>query len=222
MGLPTCFTPIQLVAVRAHRLNANGSIVTGANNAYQSAAPIQIQHGFEYANGADVVGKNGSGQICVNYRGEDKVRNVTVAMNLCQMDYQFIELLTSWPSLVDLSAAVVGLSAPALSAANRTGVCLEGWQLAYDGDAQGVNGASAPLYIRHVWPRVKLNVGNFTIEEGALVTPVTGQGFTNTTLTTARGPAGDWPSAIQGAWASFLDPSVVVPVCSYLTAPTGS
>jgi hypothetical protein len=224
MPAPTCYEQIQLVAVRATRLTASGALLTGAQNAYQSAAPIQIEHGFEYANGADVTQRNGQGQICLRYRGEDKLQSVTVAMNLCQLDFQFLELLTSWPALVDGSAtpAVIGLSSPALSAANRNGVCLEGWSLAWDGDQQAVNGASAPLYVRHVWPRVKLNVGNFTIEEGALVVPVSGQGFGNSVLATARGPAGDWPVGIQGPWASFLDPSIVVPICQYLTAPTGS
>jgi hypothetical protein len=220
--LPTCFSAIQLVAVRAHRLNANGAITTGANNAYQSTSPVQIANGFTYQAGADVTQKNGQGQICLRYIGEPKLESVTVAMQLCQLDYQFIELLTAWPSLVDGAAAVVGLSAPALSAANKNGVCLEGWQLAYDGDAQAVNAGSAPLYIRHVWPRVKLTVGDFTLEEGALVVPVTGVGFSNSVLATAKGPAGDWPTGIQGPWASFNDPSIVVPVCSYLTSPTGS
>ena len=216
-----CFESIQLVAVRAHRLTATGAVLTGANNAYQSAAPIQLQVGFEYENGADVTQKNGAGGICLRYRGEDKLKNITLTMNLCQLDYQFIELLTGWTALTDISAAVMGISAPAITAANRTGVCLEGWSLAWDGDAQAVVGANA-MYVRHVFPRVKLNVGNHNVDEGALVIPVEGQGFTNATLATAKGPASDWPTGITGPWAQFFDPSVVVPICQYLTAPTGS
>lgn len=221
MTIP-CFESIQLVAIRAHRLQASGALLTGVKNAYQSSAAIQIQNQFEYDSGADIVQKNGAGIICLRYRGEDKLKNANVTMNLCQLDYQLIELLTGWTALTDLLGAVIGLSAPALSAANRNGVCLEGWSLAYDGDAQAVDGASAPLYHRFVWPRVKLNVGDFTIEEGALIVPLTGQGFSNSILTAAKGPAADWPAGITGPMAAFLDPSVVVPTCAYLTSPTGS
>lgn len=220
MVLP-CFESIQLVAIRAHRLQASGALLTGAANAYQSAAAIQLQVGYEYENGADVTQKNGSGGICLRYRGEDKLKNITVTMNLCQLDFQLIELLTGWPALVDNSAAVMGLSAPALTQANRNGVCLEGWSLAWDGDAQAVVGGNA-LYVRHVFPRVKLNVGNHNVDEGALIIPVEGQGFSNNTLSTAKGPASDWPVGIVGPWAQFYDPSVVVPICSYLVSPTGS
>lgn len=218
-----CFASIQLVAVRAHRLTATGAVQTGATNAYQSAAPIQIQVGYEYENGADITQKNGSGGICLRYRGEDKLKDVTVSMNLCQLDFQFIELLTGWPALTDIAvpANVIGVSAPALTAANRPGICLEGWSLAWDGDAQAIVGSN-PMFIRHVFPRVKLQVGNHTIDENALIYPVEGQGFTNSVLAGVKGPALDWPTGIAGPWAQFLDPSIVIPTCQYLTAPTGS
>lgn len=218
-----CFESIQLVAVRAHRLTATGAVLTGATNAYQSAAPIQLQVGYEYENGADVTQKNGQGGICLRYRGEDKLKNITLTMNLCQLDYQFIELLTGWPALTDIAvpANVIGISAPSIFLPNRNGVCLEGWSLAWDGDAQAVVSSNA-MYIRHVFPRVKLNVGNHNVDEGALVIPVEGQGFSNSVLSGVKGPAIDWPTGIAGPWAQFLDPSVVVPTCQYLTAPTGS
>lgn len=220
MVLP-CFTSIQLVAIRAHRLTSTGAVQTGASNAYQSAAAVQIQVGYEYEAGADVTQKSGSGAICLRYRGEDKLSNVTFTVNLCQLDFQLIELLTGWPALTDLSGAVMGMSAPTSSAATRNGVVVEGWSLAYDGDAQAVVGANA-MYIRHVFPRLKLNVGNHNIDEGALVIPVTGTGTSNSVLGTAKGPAADWPTGVVGPWAAFYDPSVVVPICQYLTAPTGS
>jgi hypothetical protein len=216
-----CFESIQLVAIRAHRLQQSGALLTGATNAYQSAAAIQLQVGYEYENGADVTQKNGSGGICLRYRGEDKLKNITVTLNLCQLDFQLIELITGWTALVDNSSAVMGLSAPALTAPNRNGVCLEAWSLAWDGDAQAVVGANA-MYVRHVFPRLKLNVGNHTVDEGALVIPVEGQGFSNSVLSAAKGPAADWPTGIVGPWAQFYDPSIVVPLCSYLTSPTGS
>lgn len=216
-----CFESIQLVAVRAHRLTATGAVLTGVSNAYQSAAPVQIQVGYEYEAGADVVSKNGAGGVCLRYKGEDKLKNITLTMNLCQLDYQFIELLTGWPALTDLSAAVMGISAPSLTSANRNGVVLEGWSLAWDGDAQAVVGPNA-MYIRHVFPRVKLQVGNHSIDEGALVIPVEGTGVSNNVLSTAKGPEADWPSGIVGPWAQFYDPTTVIPVCQYLTAPTGS
>lgn len=217
----TCFESIQLVAIRAHRLGSTGAITVGAQNAYQSASAIQLQVGYTYEAGANVTQKNGSGGICLRYKGEDKLQEVTVTMNLCQLDFQLIELLTGWPALTDLSGAVIGLSAPASTAASRNGCVLEGWSLAWDGDAQAVVGGNA-MYIRHVFPRLKLNVGNFNVDEGALVVPITGAGTSNTTLAGTRGPATDWPTGIVGPWASFYDPSVVVPLCSYLTAPTGS
>lgn len=216
-----CFESIQLVAIRAHRLQQSGALLTGATNAYQSAAAIQLQVGYEYENGADVTQKNGSGGICLRYRGEDKLKNITVTLNLCQLDFQLIELITGWTALVDNSAAVMGLSAPALTAPNRNGVCLEAWSLAWDGDAQAVVGSNA-MYVRHVFPRLKLNVGNHTVDEGALVIPVEGQGFSNSVLSAAKGPATDWPAGIVGPWAQFYDPSIVVPICNYLVSPTGS
>jgi hypothetical protein len=221
MPAPTCYESIQLVAVRAVRLDDDGSILVGADNAYQSAAPISIAVTYEYEAGADIVQKNGSGQLCLTYRGEDKLKNVTLAMNLCQLDFQFIELLTGWPALTDLEGEIVGISAPALTAPNRNGVSLEGWSLAWDSSEQAVSGSN-PLYIRHVFPRVKLNVGNHTIDEGALIVPVEGQGFTNSVLAGDNGPSGDWPEGIEGPWASFLDPSIVVAQCNYLSTPTGS
>jgi hypothetical protein len=218
-----CFESIQVVAMRVHRLAASGAVLAGAKNAYQSAAVVNVANTFVYSTGADIEQKNGGGTLCLTYQGEDKLKGANPSVNLCQLDSQLIEMMTGWTALTDLSTNVIGLAAPAVDAANKNGVCLEAWSLAWDGNQQAVDGSSNPLYIRYFWPRVKFVVGDFTIEEGALVVPLTGKGYGNTVLTTARGPAGDWPvGAGSGPWGYFLDPSVVVPTCAYLTAPTGS
>lgn len=210
---------IQAVRLRAMRLTDAGAPDIGAGNMLVTDALISVQVSEEVEAGAEVIQKNGSGAICLNYKAPDRLKRASLSMNLCQLDSELLWLIAGG-TLIDDGGQAIGVDRPDGSA-DIPKAAIEVWSLAYEGDAPSVDSNSDSVYIHWVFPKCQFTIGQFTIEEGVLVVPLTGASTANPTY--GDGPANaDLPFYITGPYAWFLDAAALPAVTDGLTSVVGS
>lgn len=221
MTAQPCWQSIKVVALRATRLLSSGAVATGLKGVYVTSGIKSVQRQSIIKDRQEFESVNGSGAICSSYATDPDFKGETLNMLLCDLDAEMLELTTGWTILTDLEGDSVGLAEPAQGATPPNGTCIEAWSVAWDGTAQALSGASQPMYIRHVWPRVKSRLGDYTLDVNILEVPVTGRGNSNPLLTAARGVIGDWPIGTPSGTPYFwyYDPSLPVAQCGYTAAP---
>lgn len=179
---------VQGVAIRATRLNANGSTATGASASYVLNSFIRVSFTPEYEEGDEITEKTASGEVCVTYKAPDTLKRVNLEVAICQPDPEFTELVAGG-TLLSTAGTVVGYAAAATGAdALPNGASLEVWSKAISG------GIQAPVnpYFRWTFPYVQLRpTGERVIENGLMANVFEGYGVGNATW--GDGPQNDWP-----------------------------
>lgn len=85
---------VYAIGTRFTRLNADGSPLVGAGNAYVSRAIVTAGIGLEYTDGEEISQPNGSGQICVSYRAPDTLLRGTISdLQFCSPDPHILQFL---------------------------------------------------------------------------------------------------------------------------------
>lgn len=84
---------IQGAAVRVTRLQADGSLATGANAAYVMQAFTRVSFTPEFEEGEDITEKSANGNICVAFKTNDTLKRVTIELAICEPDAEFSEIL---------------------------------------------------------------------------------------------------------------------------------
>lgn len=192
----TCHGSLNLCALRVASLTATGAPNVGASKGYCTDASIKLDVQIELEEGAELTQKNGCGALKNYFKGDDKIKAVTLGLELCQLDSELIQFLTGG-TLFTSAGTTIGMRLPLAADTAPYGVSVEAWSYAWDGQAQAVAG-SAVQYIHWVFPRVKWSLGQFTLEEDLATIPVNGTGSENTHLT-VNGPYDDWPAAVANA-----------------------
>jgi len=231
MAEPHCYGSLQVCALRVAKIDAAGSPVSGARNGYISDAIIQAQIQVEVEQGDEFTLKNGCGAICQTFKDCDRVKRVTIDMDLCQLDSELLSLLTSGSNILDISSSEsIGYELPEARDACSDGVSLELWTKAWDGSYQAtppVYGGSTESYWHWVMPSVKFQIGQLTLQNDVLVVPVKGFGNDNPRIT-SNGAFDDWPSDIvaRGGITSsagwFLDDTLPTAVCGFVSVPSAA
>jgi hypothetical protein len=223
----TCYASIELAALRIATLTTSGAPSTGANKGYVTDSAIQLGVTVEVEAGTEFTQKNGLGAICATLKQPDTVKRVTLALELCQLDSQLLALLTGGAS-ISSGGNVVGMQLPAVGA-TPPNLCVEAWTKAWDGGQQAIDPVTSPAasYFHFVFPLVTWVQGQFTMEEGFMVVPVTGSGSENSAIT-ANGPFDDWPTYVAnaggitriGGW--FLDDDVPTATCAAISVSSAA
>jgi len=233
MAEPHCFGSLQVCALRVAKLNAAGSPVTGASNGYVSDALVMAKVTTEIEEGDEFTLKNGCGSICQTFKDCDRVKRVTVEMELCQLDSELLSLITNGSNITKISSGdSIGYELPEANDVCSNGVSLELWTKAWDGSAQATPvsvgaGGLTPAYWHWVMPSVKFQIGDLTLENEILKVPVKGFGNANPRIT-ANGPFDDWPSDIvaRGGITSsagwFLDSVIPTATCGFINVPSAA
>jgi hypothetical protein len=231
MAEPHCYGSLQVCALRVAKLDAAGSPESGANNGYVSDAIIQAQIQVEVEEGDEFTLKNGCGAICQTYKDCDRVKRVTLDMDLCQLDSELLSLLTSGSNIIDISSGdSIGYQLPEAQTECSNGVSLELWTKAWDGSYQAtapVYGGTAETWWHWVMPSVKFQLGQLSLQNDVLTVPVKGFGNDNPRIT-ANGPFDDWPSdivALGGITSSagwFLDDTLPTASCGFINVPSAA
>lgn len=226
----TCYTSLQLCALRVAQLNASGRpAVPGTNKGYVTDAAIKLDISMELRTGVDLEQQNGCGAVCAAFKQPDRVKRVNLAMDLCQFDAQLLGLLTGGGVISSGGNAIGYQMPPATGAVDPLPLCIEAWSKAWQGVSQAVPAFTTPnaAYIHWVFPFVQWTHGQMTIENSLMVVPVTGVGQENPNIT-VNGPFDDWPAAVVaangirqiGGW--FLDPALPTVACNYINTTSAA
>jgi hypothetical protein len=225
----TCFTSLQLCALRVAQLSTAGRPqVPGTNKGYVTDAAIKLQVGVTLTTGADLEQQNGCGAVCAAFKQPDRIKRVDLSMDLCQFDAQIVALLTDG-GVISSGGNAVGFQFPSTTGADPRPVCIEAWSKAWNGSQQASPTFTAPnaAYIHWVFPFVQFTFGQFTIDNTLQVLPLTGPGTPNAFIT-ANGPFDDWPVSVAnaggitqvGGW--FLDGNLPNVACNYINTTSAA
>lgn len=199
MPVATCFSSLQLCGTRIAELNSAGSPVNGAGRGYMSTAAIKADIKVELEKGDEFTQKNGCGAICAYFRDCDRVKGVSITLELCQLDSDLISMLVGGDTFSS-AGKVIGMQLPSTTASCDAGTSLELWSKAWDGVSAAVPAFTTPsaAYFHWVFPKVTWSLGDITLENGIAKIPVVGNGVENPRIT-ANGPFDDWPTPIANA-----------------------
>lgn len=178
---------VQGVAIRATRLDTDGSLLTGDMDSYTTTAFIRVSFTPEYEDGDEVTEKAADGTVCVTYKAPDTLKRATMEIAICEPDPELTAilsggiLLTRGGESVGWGSNVVGED-PA-----GDGVAIEVWSYAVQA---GKRAATNP-YFHWVFPYVKARQsGDRVIENGLLANTFEGFGLGN--ILFDEGPDGRW------------------------------
>ena len=224
--MSVCLGSARVCALRVARLNSACQIVPGANNGVVSTAIVRLQSSPEYVTGDEFIQKNGCGDICLNIKTLDKLKRMTLQLELCTRDMELIELLTGAQLYTD-GGEIVGVSRRGVGASDPNPVSLELWTKAIPTGTTGGCQASTgePEWWRWVYPRASFTLGDVTHENGIGMVMMSGYAEPNTWW--GNGPWNDWPAdqlLDENSPEHFVLDSVGPPTaqCGYVTVPSGS
>lgn len=187
---------VQGVALRATRLNADGTLQTGADASYVMERMVTAGYTPAYDGGTTINLQGANGNMLVSYQTKNTLLRTDMTVAIADPDPEFSEIMSGGTIFTDdtvpLAPVAVGW-APAAEGvvSNPNGTALEIWSNAI---TQGRRAAIRP-FNHYVFPRVYLDpTGDHTFENGVMGNEFTGYGESNTGF--ADGPAGDW------AWTS--------------------
>lgn len=198
--------------IRVARLDASGVPMPGAKNLYLGTAPIQVKETRQVKAGARFEKRNGCGGVCVVVQEQDDIQGMTLAMTLCQLDAELIQMLAGG-SLITVGSNTLGYMDPALGQQQANGVSFEIWSENHWG---GSKSATYP-YIKRAYPRVTWRSGDETYAEDITEVPLEGTCYENPNF--YNGPGNDWPTPITSIKAWILDTSIPTPLCGAQTLP---
>lgn len=205
-----CLSSVYASRLRVTRLHDSGNLDAGDDNMIVSDGLVSIGTTPNVQAGEEFTQRNGAGGICVYVTEQDTIVRYDLALSLCQLDSELLEMLTGGRVLT-VGGVTVGFAVPSLDAVAPL-VCVEAWSEARVGSSQATE-AGAALYWHFVWPSVQWTLGAFTLERGILTVPLTGKATENAGMGT--GPGGEWPGVITEAQAWFLDDEVPDATCGY-------
>lgn len=226
----TCYTSLQLCALRVAQLSASGRpTVPGTNKGYVTDAAIKLQVSIQLRAGKDLEQQNGCGAVCAAFKQPDRIKRVDLAMDLCQFDAQLVAMLCAGGVISSGGNAIGYQFPPTTGSVDPLPLCIEAWSKAWQGNQQAVPTFTTPAaaYIHWVFPFTLWTHGQFTIEDALMVVPVQGQGQENRNIT-VNGPFDDWPAAVAtaggitqvGGW--FLDPNLPSVACNYINTTSAA
>lgn len=182
MSNQTCTTPLKVCALRGVRLDDDGSILAGASSLY-TIKPVLLAYTPTQPERERLEQLDGCGDQCLLYLGPPKaVDSVTLRMDLCTLDAEWVEMLAGGSIITDAVGTgydTIGYLAPTDDTVAVNGVGLEAWSYAWAGRERALLGGS-PAFYRHVFAKTTWQVGEVTLSNGVNVVPLTGVAETNT------------------------------------------
>lgn len=173
--------------IRVTRLNADGTLATGASASYTMRSFISVSFTPEYEEGDEITQKNAAGEVCASFQSPDTLKRVTLEVAICEPDPEFT-WVAAGGTLLQTAGKTVGWKSPATGVdALPYGVALDVWSLAIaNGKPANVN-----RYWRWVFPYVTMRPsGDRVIENGMLANTFEGWGVGNSGY--GDGPDNGW------------------------------
>lgn len=223
MALPGCFGARNLVAIRAGRIEEDGSRIcpnvdggaamTGGVNSFTASLRIDA--------GQTDVQRDGDGNVCNTRTSPDVITGIDASAELCIFDWEMIETLTGGVLAVNAGLTHGWEVAKSSDAAPHTQVDV--WARTWDGAGQA---ESAYSYTRWSGFNMTWVPGQIQFQENALTLPLTGKGSENSNI--SIGLWNDIPTEFVGSfygmwWAAAADlpdsPNADGNDCGYIDVP---
>jgi len=227
--LPGCYGARNLVAIRASRLNADGTRIcpNEDGSAYTVGGQISFDVRRNTVGGNTDVLNNGNGGVCNTDTTPQIVTGINGTLTLCVFDFQMIELLTGARLLVD---GGIGYGFEEADPQDDPPLIeFHWWIKMWDGASQ----APTPYtYMQSVAVATQWRLGDQTFGENALTVPLLFTGKANENI--VIGTFDDIPLDVQGdgftaGWATDTvpDPNVAPYsdnglTCGYVDSPACS
>lgn len=227
------YQSLRFTRIRVSKIDpSTGAPLVGTTNAYVSNSQIQLQVGTNITTGDTGEQKNGNGDVCATFEDADRLKNVTLQLDLCSADTILRSFLTGGTLLIDPAHAstAAGYEAPSTAGTLNAPVCLEGWTKAWDGGTQAIAASTTPnaAYWHWVFPWATFVEDTTTLNNGIHTFPMKGKSVENTGIT-ANGPFNDWPlyvaqqGGITRCYGYFLDGTTLPAVTdARIAVPSGS
>jgi hypothetical protein len=198
-------------AIRVTKLNADGTLATGASASYVTKAVISLSMTPEYEDGDEFVQKNAGGEVCVTFKAPDTLKRVSLEIAICNPDPEFTAMVAGG-ELLSASGQSVGWAAPIIGTdANPNGVAVEMWSRAI---VAGKPASSNPFW-HWIFPYAVLRQGgDRTIENDILATAFEGWGVGNLGF-------GSGPAAPRWAFPALTDRAYAYARTSSIPTGTG-
>lgn len=225
MANQTCYSSIQVLAMRVSKLDINGQALAGASSGYTYGNLIEANVGVDVENGVEIVKKNGADVPCVNFRGDDYIKRVNITLKLCTLDSELLQLLIGSQRIINGSTTIGGRLL-AIAEPAPFGCCLEIWTRAWNGSnaAQPSVLGTQNAYWHLVFPKAKFQLDPTDFKDDAADIGVKGFGYENARMN-IDGPYNDWPSSVgssggfQSAMGWFVDTALPTAQCGFTTVP---
>lgn len=195
MAMAGCFGARNLVAIRAGRIEEDGSRIcpnvdggaamTGGINSVSASLRIDA--------GQTDVQRDGDGNVCNTRTSNDVITGVDLTAEICIFDWELIETLTGGTLAVN-GGFTHGWEV-ALSSDAPPHTQFDAWARTWDGAGQAT---SAHAYTRFTSYNTTWVPGQITMNEGALTLPLTGKGSENSNI--SIGLWNDIPTEFVGSF----------------------
>lgn len=220
-----CTGAVQCCAQRFAGLTATGAPLTGTHG-YQTNILTEATITPEVEKGEEDVVKNACGSICQVFEECDRLKTVTIEMNVCSLEPDLVTLLTGGRSFAS-AGTTRGLEFPLPTDACQNGTSAEFWQLAWSNTSQATLTGSL-LYVHWIFPKVLWQWSDFKMEGKVSIFKFTGKAKVNAAIT-ANGPFDDWPTYLASAGGmtglgGFLQDTTTIPVstCGLVNVPSAA
>jgi hypothetical protein len=204
--------------MRVARLDATGTPITGANQAYIAKAPITVNLSPDFRDGVELESVNGCGSLCGFFKDQDQLKKYDVKFSLCDLDSELIEILTG-VSVITSGGQTIGHEFKRVSSCDPitlNGVSLEFWSKRW---AQCAVPTGTELYWHWALPRAFLRIGEISMENDFMKVPI--EGFLQENPNWGDGPFHDFPDGgdLEAIGAVWEDTSIPDPICGWTSTP---
>ncbi len=202
---PTAYQSIQVCAMRATRLAADGTPLTGATDGYISKAPVVATLSPDYETGVELSVTNGCGTLGGYYKAPDQLKKYNITFELTDLDAELIEILTDEP-IVSVGGSTVGKTALRVATCNtvtRNGVALEFWSKKWD----ACTVPTGDLYWHWFMPWAFLATGEYQMQNDFMHIPINGYLVESANFGVGSWSEGAWPDAggLDSSWGVVSD-----------------
>lgn len=226
-----CIAQAKLCYLRVGSLTTTCAPAVGANAGVVTDGIVTLTRSAEIEEGQEYQFKNGCGQIKAQSNDVDRLKWYNLTGEIFTMDYELMQIMFGGSLITadvgeDYAGKTIGYCRPSGSALATNGVSVELWVETVIGTGGGCStDATAPQYVRHVFPRVTFIEGDRTFENDGARFTFDGKAYENPAW--GNGPWNDYPgvypACTDSAHFEFIEQEVPANVldatCGYITVP---
>jgi hypothetical protein len=183
---------VQGVALRATRLNADGTLKSGPDASYVMERFVSVGYTPAYDGGTAINLQGANGAMLVSYQTKNVLLRADMTVSIADPDPEFSEIMCGGTIFTDDTDPVNPISvgwapAPSGTVSNPNGAALEVWSNAISGGRR----ATVRPYYHYVFPRVLVDpTGDREFANSVQGNEFSGYSESNPGF--ADGPTGDW------------------------------